>query len=226
MANAQFEHVFRGPMIEADDIEGYGAYEGYFPDGSRVEPHQWPLARSLVTGEPTEAQIDLVRRDGVRITTRCRGAAIRDDDGTIVAGLIIVDDVTEQVALGAAPSRSREEARGERAELSVSRRFDASGGLDHPARRPGRVPERRRAGYLGVSDPTKLHIALASTVHPDDREHTRERWARGEAHGRSLPGGAPPARPRRCLPLVSDAWGAAPRPGRPNRQMVRDQHRD
>ncbi len=29
--------------------------------------------------------------------------------------------------------------------------------------------------YLGVTDPKTLHIALASTVHLDDREHTRER---------------------------------------------------
>jgi PAS domain S-box-containing protein len=183
MANKQFERVFGGGMYDAEDIEGYGAYEGYFPDGSRVEPEQWPLARSLVTGEPSESQIELVRRDGVRITTRCRAGAIRDELGNIVAGLVIVDDVTEQVAV----MRRLHElaARLEESERSYRFLADSMPQVAWTTLPDGQIEYLNAVAkrYLSVTEPEKLNIAIASMVHPEDRELTRERWAWAKRKG-------------------------------------------
>ncbi len=71
MANAQFERVSRTD-VRRGRHRRLRRVRGVLPDGTRVKPDEWPLARSLVTGEPTEARSISCARDGARITTAAR----------------------------------------------------------------------------------------------------------------------------------------------------------
>ena len=69
---------------------------GFHPDGRRIQPAEWPLARSLRTGEVVRGeQIDILRDDGRPGTVRVNSAPVRGPDGAIVAGVLVFDDTTE-----------------------------------------------------------------------------------------------------------------------------------
>jgi len=94
MANEQNERIFRGrvgPLSELTDCRGF------HPDGREYRAEDWPLTRSITTGETfTGIEIDVARGDGERRTIRCNAAPIRDPGGTIVAGLVTYDDITRE----------------------------------------------------------------------------------------------------------------------------------
>jgi PAS domain S-box-containing protein len=71
--------------------------EGYRPDGSRYEPDEWPVVRSVLTGEiVTGERAEIVRSDGSRVKVELGSAPIRNPRGTIVAAISVVQDVTER----------------------------------------------------------------------------------------------------------------------------------
>ena len=70
LGNAEVERIWRHPFLASAGIGDYGAYRGFHPaDGRPYEPHEWPLARSLTTGEVVDGEeIDFERGDGTRGT--------------------------------------------------------------------------------------------------------------------------------------------------------------
>jgi PAS domain S-box-containing protein len=68
----------------------------WHPDGRPYESRDWPLSRSL-RGEIVRAEeIQFRHRDGRHRFIECNSAPIRDGDGTIVAAVVVVQDVTER----------------------------------------------------------------------------------------------------------------------------------
>ena len=106
-----------------------------------------------------------------------------DEEGNIVAGLAIVDDVTDEEA---SVRRLHELARRlEESEQSYRFLADSMPQVVWTTQPDGQVEYLNAVArrYLGVTDPTKLNIAVASMVHPEDRELTRERWAYSKRTG-------------------------------------------
>ncbi|MBI2897289.1 MAG: GAF domain-containing protein [Deltaproteobacteria bacterium] len=69
---------------------------GFHADGRPYEPHEWPVARSISSGEiVTGEEIEIVRGDGTRGALRVGSAPIRDASGHIVAGVVTIDDITD-----------------------------------------------------------------------------------------------------------------------------------
>jgi signal transduction histidine kinase len=96
LRNEQTTRIFRVTSTPGKGIAGYSAFTGYHGDGRRYEPEEWPLARSLLTGEVVSGEIaEIVRGDGTRGYIRMTSAPVRDGEGTIVAALVTFDDVTE-----------------------------------------------------------------------------------------------------------------------------------
>ncbi|MDP9370028.1 MAG: PAS domain S-box protein [Chloroflexota bacterium] len=113
LGNEQVERILRQSFHPAADITGYREHVGFFPDGSVYEPEDWPLSRTIRTGETVQdEEIDISRGDGSRGTIRVSSAPIRDRDGQIVAAVTIFSDVTEQ-------RRAADELRQSRDQLAV-----------------------------------------------------------------------------------------------------------
>ena len=71
--------------------------EGYREDGSRYAADEWPVVRSLRTGEQvTGERGEIVRSDGSRFKVELGSAPIRDPQGRIVSAISVVRDVTER----------------------------------------------------------------------------------------------------------------------------------
>ena len=96
LGSQQLERIFRFQTPEVDSFEAYDLYVGFHEDGSRYAPEDWPLTRAIRDGDViNDEEIDVVRGDGSHGRIRVNAAPIRDAAGTIVAGVAVIDDVTE-----------------------------------------------------------------------------------------------------------------------------------
>jgi len=73
-------------------------YEVFHPDGRPYAPEEWPLARTVRTGEEVQGEeVVVARGDGSRATVRVNSSPILGPDvGRVVAGVAVFQDVTEQ----------------------------------------------------------------------------------------------------------------------------------
>jgi PAS domain S-box-containing protein len=72
-------------------------WEIFHPDGSPYTTEDWPLVRSMTSGEDVvDEEYFNVLPDGTRMMIRASSSPIYDDEGGIVAGVLLMTDVTEQ----------------------------------------------------------------------------------------------------------------------------------
>ncbi len=97
LSNPHMNKVWRHEFIPADSIEDYRSYIGFHPDGRPFEGKDWPLARAIATGEiVVNEDVDVLRGDNTRGYIRLSAAPVRDKRGTIIAGVVLCEDVTDQ----------------------------------------------------------------------------------------------------------------------------------
>lgn len=95
--NAQMTAIFRTSFKAAPDLQSYHELVGFRGDNSPYTALEWPLARTVITGDPFGGEeIRIQRGDGTDGFIRMSSAPVLDDTGKIVAAVAIVVDVTEQ----------------------------------------------------------------------------------------------------------------------------------
>ncbi|MFC1458046.1 PAS domain S-box protein [Microvirga arabica] len=175
--NAQVERIFGHPVLSSSDIEGYGEWVSYHPDGRPVEAAEYPLSRVLQQGEERpELEVLYQRGDGRKAWVRLIGAPLRDAMGRITGALVACLDVdrekraeAELRQLNATLERRVEATVAERdriwrlsAELMLVARFDAQIVAINPA----------WGTVLGWSEDDLIGTAFIDLVHPDDQAST------------------------------------------------------
>src|SRR5919202_1883835 len=86
-------------LLELEDYAPIIPCEIFHLEGQVYSPHEYPLVRSLKTGEVvTNEEIEIHRNDGSRIFINVNSAPILDNQGQIVAAVVIFQDVSEQQA--------------------------------------------------------------------------------------------------------------------------------
>jgi PAS domain S-box-containing protein len=96
LSNRQAESIHGRPFIQADHYAGYSEYQGFHLDGRPYTREEWPLVRSMLTGEVVQGEeIVTYRPDGQRIVIMVSSAPIRDRAEQIAAGVVTFVDVTE-----------------------------------------------------------------------------------------------------------------------------------
>jgi PAS domain S-box-containing protein len=76
-------------------LEEYDQFKAWWPDGRRVTSRAWGLARALRTGETSGNEEVLIETfDGMRKVIRNAAAPILDDDGRIIGGVAVNEDIT------------------------------------------------------------------------------------------------------------------------------------
>lgn len=94
--NEWMEQILGHPIIPPKNVAEYGVWRGFHPDGRPYEPHEWPLARAITTGEVIRAEeIHIERLDGKRLALLVSAAPIRNRLGKILAGIVVDQDITE-----------------------------------------------------------------------------------------------------------------------------------
>jgi two-component system CheB/CheR fusion protein len=94
LANKQVEEILRQPFPQAANIEEHRALH---LNKQPFKPEEWPLARSLTTGEVvTNEEIEYVRGDGTPVFLSVSSAPILDREGRIIAAVITFFDLTHR----------------------------------------------------------------------------------------------------------------------------------
>lgn len=97
LGNQQVEQIWRQPFLAATEVEEYREYKGFHPDGRPYTPEEWPLARSLNTGEiVTQEEIRFLRGDGTYGIMETNAAPVRDRQGQIMAGVVTFQDISDR----------------------------------------------------------------------------------------------------------------------------------
>ena len=96
LANRQVESILGNHFVQADHFAAYSEYQGFHLDGRPYARDEWPLVRSMLTGEVVQGEEIVVDRpDGQRGVLMTSSAPIRDRTEQIVAGVVTFVDVTE-----------------------------------------------------------------------------------------------------------------------------------
>jgi signal transduction histidine kinase len=97
VASRRTEELVRRAGMKIQSLEDYDMFEGFRPDGTRLERDDWPLLRSLLKGEHVTGEIvESVLGDGTRATQELSSAPIFGPDGTIVAAVGTFEDVSDR----------------------------------------------------------------------------------------------------------------------------------
>ena len=95
LANAEIKRILRPEAIDAGAALVPG--RAIHPDGRAFQPEEWPLARSAAEGETIrDEELEIEREDGPSATVSVSSMPIRADDGTIVAAVATVNDITRR----------------------------------------------------------------------------------------------------------------------------------
>lgn len=115
LANQQVEAILGYPAIS--EIERYGEYTGIHEDGTPLSKEEYPIVRSLTTGETiAKEEVEFIRPDGSRGVVEISSAPIYDQ-AKIAAAVAIFNDISEA-------KRAREELR--RSEAKFRRLVDSN----------------------------------------------------------------------------------------------------
>ncbi|MBB5293194.1 ATP-binding protein [Deinococcus metallilatus] len=95
--NGAIERILRAPSRLSASVDHYDEYLGFHPDGRPYQAHEWPLARTVLTGERVEnEEIEMQRGDGTRGFVQYSSALVRDGgSGDPALAVVTGVDVTE-----------------------------------------------------------------------------------------------------------------------------------
>ena len=95
LANTQIANIWHYPQTaRADEFK---KYNGFHPDGRPYKSYEWPLSRSIRTGEIVKnEEIEILRGDGTKGWISVCSLPVTDDEGNIIMGIVMDLDITER----------------------------------------------------------------------------------------------------------------------------------
>lgn len=96
-SNPQVAVIWRKTLRHAERISDYAMWGGLDAAGHPLDPHAWPLARSVAHGETVEGEeIRIERGDGTRGMIRMSSGPVVDSRGRQLTAVATVFDVTRE----------------------------------------------------------------------------------------------------------------------------------
>ncbi|HXH76772.1 MAG TPA: PAS domain S-box protein [Bacteriovoracaceae bacterium] len=101
LRNAQMDELLGG-LLPCENVEEYGQYKGYKKNGEPYLAHEWPIFRSLLRGEVVQnEEVEVDQLVGGRTILSISSAPIINEQGNIVAGVVIRHDISKAKQLEA-----------------------------------------------------------------------------------------------------------------------------
>lgn len=170
--NRRAEEIWRMSPLGENLDEHYEKIRGVHAGGRTYQPHEWPLARAMRSGESVFAEeIEITRNDLSQGVIRGSAVPVRDVDGNVAAAVAVFDDITEQKALENAlkDSEARFRAMAE-AVPGIVLMIDPDGTVDYL--------NPFFYEYTGLSRNAGTGTIFRHVLHPDDSAAVREQWLR------------------------------------------------
>jgi PAS domain S-box-containing protein len=110
LTNEAAERIL-GVSVSSETIASFPEDCSFHPDGRPYRREEWPLVRSIRSGEVvTDEEVRFVRGDGAEIRLSVSSTAVYDGDGRVVAGVVLFQDMSERLSLLAREQAARAEA--------------------------------------------------------------------------------------------------------------------
>ncbi len=79
-------------------VEKYGVFKAWWADtGKPIEPHEWGAARAIATGETSlNEEVEIESFDQTHKIILNSAIPLRDDEGEIIGGVVLNQDITER----------------------------------------------------------------------------------------------------------------------------------
>jgi two-component system phosphate regulon sensor histidine kinase PhoR len=95
--SAHADDLVRRGDRHPQSLRDYDRFEGFRPDGSPLGPGEWPIVRSLTTGEVVIGEvIESVLDDGTHAVHQFTSTPIRNDADEIVGAVATFEDATDR----------------------------------------------------------------------------------------------------------------------------------
>lgn len=160
--NSYVESLLGHPVLPSADIDSYDEWVSYHADGTRVDGHEYPLARMVMNGEENPSiEVHYQRGDGTRAWIRIMGRPVRDAHGKLIGGVVALVDVDTERRTREALTESEMRFRGTFEQAAV--------GFAHVAL-DGRwlLVNRRLCEIVGYSEAELIARSFQEITHPDD----------------------------------------------------------
>lgn len=168
--NKEAVRLLRHPLIGADTYQGYIQYGALHTDGQPYKPDEYPISRSLLSGEVVKAEEMHYRRgDGTTTLFSVSAAPILNQSGQIVATVSTFEDISDRKRTEA-ELQERERLFSTLAEaLPVAIfRFDANSHCTYINNYWTAITGRTAASVMG--------LGWLETLHPADRDRLSSAW--------------------------------------------------
>ena len=97
VSSARADDLVRRADRHPQSLTDYDRFEAFRPDGSRLGQGEWPLVRSLTTGEVVSGElIELVLDDGTHGVYEIASTPVRNDQNEIVAAVATFEDAEDR----------------------------------------------------------------------------------------------------------------------------------
>ncbi|MGG6293695.1 PAS domain-containing protein [Leptolyngbya sp. AN02str] len=95
--NVEAGRLLRHPLIDSDTYQDYVRYGAIHADGPSYQPDEYPIARSLLSGEVVKAKEMYYRReDGTTTVFSVSATPILDQDGQVVSTVSTFEDISDR----------------------------------------------------------------------------------------------------------------------------------
>ena len=97
LTNEKVEHIMRRPIQTINSFDQHNQYVGFHSDGQPYSPEEWPLMRTIRSGEViVDEEIDIQRGDETSATILVSASPIKNHLKQVVTGVVTFLDITER----------------------------------------------------------------------------------------------------------------------------------
>lgn len=168
LLNEQAEQILCRRHVTDIGIEEYDRYEGYRADGQRYKDEEWPIARSMMTGEVILGEeVHFKRGDGTLSIASVNSVPVRNQDGQITGAVSAFHEITDQKHL-------QEELQQNEERLRLAVTAARIGTWHWDLRSHELVWSEQSKTLCGLKEAPVGYAGFLSIVHPEDRERVNQ----------------------------------------------------